>query len=89
MTQERTVHHLRSFLFDQLERLGNAELKGETLKEEIERAKVVQATAGRIIESAKAQTDRIRALGDIRQPVADPFLEGESTRPALTSGGSS
>lgn len=83
---EKTVDHLRNYLFDQLERLGNAELRGEALKEEIERAKVVQATAGRIIDSAKAQTDRIRALDGMREPVADPFLEGERVAPRLGDG---
>lgn len=79
----RTVEHLRDHLFGQLDRLADTSLTGEKLKEEIERAKVVQATAGRIIDTAKAQTDRMRLLES--QP-NDNFLEGEAVKPRLGSG---
>ncbi|MFP4278368.1 MAG: hypothetical protein ACOC0Q_07335 [Wenzhouxiangella sp.] len=83
---EKTVTHLRDYLFDQLERLSDKDLKGEALTEEIERAKVVQATAGRIIETAKAQTDRIRALEGIRLVERDEFLEGEVAKRQIGQG---
>lgn len=81
---EKTIVNLRDYLFQTLDRLSDAGLRGDALKEELERAKVIQATAGRIIETAKAQTDRMKVMDRIQSP--DSFLEGEVTRRQITQG---
>lgn len=44
---------LNSSLFAQLERLGNQEIKGDALKEEIERSKSIVSVSGQILDNAK------------------------------------
>lgn len=58
------IDDLRDHLFAQLERLGNEELTGDELKQELDRAKAVKEVASAITETAKAETDRLRLVGD-------------------------
>jgi hypothetical protein len=44
---------LNNSLFAQLERLGNPDLKGDELKEEVERSKSITAVSSQILDNAK------------------------------------
>ena len=54
---QNTLGDLNNHLFAQLERLGNEELEGDELKEEILRAKAVTDIAGEIIDNANTVLD--------------------------------
>lgn len=63
-----TLGDLNNHLFAQLERLNDEDLKGDDLREEIERAKAVTQVASKIIENGslvleakKLQDDRMDA----------------------------
>ena len=54
---QNTLGDLNNHLFAQLERLGNEELEGDELKEEILRAKAVTDIAKEIIDNANTVLD--------------------------------
>lgn len=68
---------LHNHLFAQLERLSDEELKGDGLKEEIERSKAVTAVAREIIANGSLVLKAKRAIQDreIGEEVP-PMLEG-------------
>lgn len=55
---------LNNHLFAQLERLSDEDLKGEDLKEEIERAKAVTQVASKIIENASLVLEAVKIADD-------------------------
>lgn len=48
---------LNNHLFAQLERLGDEDLKGDELKEEVERGKTIAAVSKEIVSNAKLTLD--------------------------------
>ncbi|WP_440894941.1 hypothetical protein ACS127_10215 [Amphibacillus sp. Q70] len=54
---KNTLGDLNNHLFAQLERLGDEDLKGEVLKEEIARAKSVSEVAAKIIDNGQLVLD--------------------------------
>lgn len=75
-----TLGDLNNHLFAQLERLSDEDLKGDGLREEIERAKAVTQVASKIIENGslvlearKMTDDNMNA--DVRLP---RMLEGDT-----------
>jgi len=60
---QNTLGDLNNHLFAQLERLGDEDLQGEKLQEEIERAKSVTSIASQIISNGNLvlQAERFKA----------------------------
>jgi hypothetical protein len=78
---KNTLGDLNNHLFAQIERLGDEDLKGDKLTEEIERAKAVTQVATQIISNGKLMLDAIKAKeeylgGDKKMPpmLRDSFL---------------
>jgi len=63
MTQN-TLSDLNNHLFMQLERLGNEELTGDKLTEEINRAKAVTSVATQIIANGELVLDSIKTQNE-------------------------
>lgn len=67
---------LNNHLFSQLERLGEEELKGDKLVEEIDRAKAINQVAAQIISNGKLVLDAVKTR--------DEYLGGDNKRmPAM------
>ena len=84
---KNTLVDLNNHLFAQLERLGDEDIKGENLQEEINRAKAVSDIATQIISNGslvlKAQTFSREYLGqDAKLP---KMLEGEKCTDTSTN----
>ncbi|QUX96577.1 hypothetical protein C0J08_14735 [Marinomonas sp. CT5] len=54
------LQDLNSYLFSQLERLNNPELKGDELKDEIERSKAVTNVSKGVVENATLQLEAVK-----------------------------
>ena len=73
---KNSLGDLNNHLFAQLERLGEEDLKGEQLAEEIDRAKAINQVAGQIISNGKLVIDALK--------VRDEYLGGDIKRmPAM------
>lgn len=66
---KNSLNDLNNHLFAQLERLSDEELKGDQLKEEIERSRAVTAVSRSIIENGRLQLDAIEIM---RENQIDP-----------------
>lgn len=69
------IDDLRNHLFAQLERLGDETIKGDDLKEEIQRAKAVSEVSAQIVDTARAENERLKLLK--RSPGSDFMPAGE------------
>lgn len=56
--------HLNNHLFEQLERLNDADLKSEELQEEMSRAKAITGVANQIINNARLVFEATKALSE-------------------------
>lgn len=73
---KNSLGDLNNHLFAQLERLGDEEIKGEALQEEIDRAKAITQISSQIISGGKLVLDAIKTK--------DEYLGGDSKKiPAL------
>lgn len=60
MGADVSLSGLNGILFEQLEALTNPDLKGEELREEINRSKAVSSIATNIVNGAKVELDTIK-----------------------------
>lgn len=82
-----TLGDLNNHLFAQLERLSDEEIKGEALREEIERAKAINQVAMQIINNGKLIVDVIKTKEDylgrngkqLPKHLRDNFLLGDDS----------
>lgn len=61
---KNTLGDLNNHLFAQLERLNDEDLKGDELREEIERAKAVTNVASKIIDNGSLVLDAKKLVAD-------------------------
>lgn len=61
---KNTLGDLNNHLFAQLERLGDEDIKGEALKEEMERAKSISMVAKQVIDNANVVLQAKKATND-------------------------
>jgi hypothetical protein len=87
-SMKNKLEDLNNHLFSELERLGEENLKGESLQEEIERAQAVTQVACQVIANGKLMLDAIKTKEEY-------FSTGNKQMPAilreqfmLTAGGS-
>ena len=81
------IEDLRNHMFAQLERLGDESLGEDGLKREIERAKAIRTVADGIIDTAKAESERLRIVGDTGLTTGTRLLEPAEKPKALEHGG--
>lgn len=60
-----TMNDLNNHLFEQLERLNDEDLKGEALKEELERSKAITRIASEIINNGRLVVSAKRTMYEI------------------------
>lgn len=75
---KNTLGDLNNHLFAQLERLSEEELKGDALKEEIDRAKAINQVASQIISNGSLIIEAKKVVGEglIQDDKLPKMLEG-------------
>lgn len=70
---------LNDHLFAQIERLGDSELKGEELKQEVERSKAMAQIATQIVNGAKTTLDAMKlvASGNVSETKVGNLIGGK------------
>lgn len=75
---KNTLGDLNNHLFAQLERLGDEDIKGDKLEEEIHRAKAVTSVATQIINTGKLAIEAQRLVNESPEKIKlPPMLEGD------------
>lgn len=72
---KNNLEDLHNYLFMQLERLSNEDLKGEELKEEIGRAKALSVVASQIVNNGQLAISVKRMSSEGRIKDAPNYLE--------------
>jgi hypothetical protein len=75
---KNTLGDLNNHLFAQLERLGDEDLKGEKLQEEMNRAKSISTVARQIIDNASLVLEA--------QKMMDDRMDAEAKLPKMLEG---
>lgn len=65
---------LNNILFETLEHLNDRDIKGDDLKNEIERSRSICTVSGMIIDNAKIQLDAVKVLGEYDLSAPKIFL---------------
>lgn len=73
----RDIEGLRNHLFAQLERIGDEDLSGKDLDQEIRRGKALSEIAGTIISTAKVEVEYTVATG---RSMNTKFLPQDTTK---------
>lgn len=76
----RNIEGLRNHLFAQIERLGEEDLSGDALKEEIRRGKAISKLSSSIIDAAKAEFSYLNMTGGLNQ---SSFVEAPKNLPSV------
>lgn len=74
-----TLVDLQNHLFEQLERLNDDSIEGESLKEEIDRSKAVSSISKTIIDNGRLVLEA--------QKFADDRIDADSDLPRMLGGG--
>lgn len=71
---QNKIEDLRNHLFASLERLGEDDLKGEALAEEVTRSKAICSISSEIVETAKVEIELLKITGAIKS--GSQFFKG-------------
>jgi hypothetical protein len=78
---------LNDHLFSQLERLGDEDLKGDKLQEEIDRSKAIQGIASAVIGNARLVLDAEKFKTEYnKQSLPDLLTENKPVLKAIKNG---
>lgn len=78
---KNTLMDLNNHLFAQIERLGDENLTGDELKQEIERTKAVTSVASQIVSNGRLALDAQMAIGStLREGQLPKMLENKDAK---------
>lgn len=80
------IDDLRDHMFAQLERLGDENLDDAALEREIKRGKAIREAADGIIATAKAETQRLEAVGEFRIKSGSKLMAASESQNLLEGG---